>query len=121
MDCENCGAPMTLYGDRDMFRCEFCGSFRFASESSDGIRVLGLADGDVACPVCHGQLLNASVDGLKGLHCDQCKGLLIDRASFSEVVDYRRMRAKGPPDPPPGPWIENCLGVKFGARCVTGS
>lgn len=100
MDCENCGAPMTLYGDQDMFYCEFCGSFRFPSESSDGIRVLGLADGDAACPVCHGQLLNASVDGLKGLHCDRCKGLLIDRASFREVVDYRRMRAKGPPDPP---------------------
>jgi hypothetical protein len=48
MDCENCGAPMTLYGDRDIFYCEFCGSFRFPSESSDGIRVLGLANGEAA-------------------------------------------------------------------------
>lgn len=100
MDCENCGAPMTLHGDRDFFYCEFCGSFRFPAESADGIRALGLADGDVRCPVCDSSLLNASVDGLQGLHCSRCKGLLIGRSSFREVVENRRARAEGPPEPP---------------------
>jgi Zn-finger nucleic acid-binding protein len=100
MNCENCGAPMRVYGDRDYSFCEYCGSFHFPAESTDGIKVLGLAEDNVSCPGCHSQLFDASIDGCRGLHCSQCKGLLIDQSSFLTIVEYRRALAQGPPARP---------------------
>ena len=100
MDCDNCGAPMTPYGNRDYFFCEYCGSFRFPDESADGIHVLGTTDPGVDCTICNKRLSQASIDGFRGLHCRQCGGVLLDRSTFRLIVDRRRARAKGPADTP---------------------
>jgi len=91
---------MTPYGDRDYFYCEYCGSFRFPPESTSRIRVLGLGEHGACCPVCRSQLFDASIDGFRGLHCDECKGLLVDQYSFRSIVEYLRAQAQGPPTPP---------------------
>jgi len=100
MNCKNCGAPMSPYGDQDYFYCEYCGSFHFPGESTEGIRVLRLVEGDARCPVCRSPLSHASIDGFRGLHCNECKGLLVDQYSFRNIVEYLRAQAQSPPGPP---------------------
>ena len=100
MNCKNCGAPMILVRDRDYFICEYCDSFHFPSESPDGIRILDESPDNVICPVCHIKLHRASIDRYPGLHCEKCRGTLIDQSSFGEIVKYRRARSTRPPARP---------------------
>lgn len=91
---------MVLARDRDYFFCEFCGSFHLPEASSDRIRVIDEAAGDVQCSVCRSPLCLASIEGHRGLHCKKCGGVLMDQSSFGEMVKYLRAVAVGPPDQP---------------------
>ncbi|MCC7353594.1 MAG: zf-TFIIB domain-containing protein [Anaerolineae bacterium] len=101
MNCRNCGAPMTLYRENEYFFCEYCGSFHFPSASRDGVRLLGVAPGEIKCPACRDILFLASFNERpQGYQCRRCQGILLDRATFAEVVQARRAWASQPPDPP---------------------
>jgi Zn-finger nucleic acid-binding protein len=91
---------MVLARDRDYFFCEYCGSFYLPEASSDRIRVLDESAGDVQCSVCGNPLCQASIGGYRGLHCQNCGGVLMDQSTFAEMVKYLRAGAVGPPDPP---------------------
>jgi Zn-finger nucleic acid-binding protein len=100
LNCENCGAPMKVAPGRDYWYCEYCSSFYFPKQSSDGVRVLGQAS-TLQCPVCHASLVSASVGGEETLYCDKCRGLLLKQAAFAVVVRYLRNMATTPATPPP--------------------
>jgi Zn-finger nucleic acid-binding protein len=99
LNCQNCGAPIKIVQGRDYFYCEHCSSLYFPTESRDGVRVLGELGG-ADCPVCRVPLVTASVAGALALHCNNCRGLLIDQESFAFVVRYLRARAPGLSEPP---------------------
>lgn len=100
MNCQNCGAPMTLFPERGYFFCEYCKSYYFPSESPDGVRLLGKAPEEIQCPVCHIRLLIASFDGEHhGYFCEKCKGILLGREPFVETIASRRAWATEPPEP----------------------
>jgi Zn-finger nucleic acid-binding protein len=98
VSCENCGAPMTVVPGRDYFFCRYCGSYAFPQPSSDGVVALG-EEGDVDCPVCCTTLVEASVSGVRVLHCAECRGILAGQEAFSTIVRFLRAQAAGEPDP----------------------
>jgi Zn-finger nucleic acid-binding protein len=99
MNCKNCGAPMTLVPGHNYFFCEYCMSYDFPEETSDGVRVLGEGS-EVKCPVCHATLSPASVAETHVLHCEKCRGILAEQQAFPTIVKVLRARASGPPDSP---------------------
>lgn len=101
MNCRSCGAPMTLFREQGYFFCQYCSSFHFPSASPDGVRLLGEAPEGITCPVCHVPLLLATLDNrYQGYQCEKCRGLLLDRRSFSLTVQSRRARLSGSLVPP---------------------
>jgi Zn-finger nucleic acid-binding protein len=100
MNCENCGAPMTLMPEREFFLCEYCGTYSFPTESHDGVRLLGQTTVRERCPLCGEPLNRARLDERHPvLQCERCEGLLIDRERFSETLERRRGWAGSQPDP----------------------
>jgi len=99
MNCKNCGALMTLVPGRDCFFCEYCMSYDFREETSDGVRLLDQGSG-IKCPICHATLSSASVAETRVLHCETCRGVLAGQQVFPTIVKILRARASGPPDPP---------------------
>ncbi len=101
MNCENCGAPMTLNPGRHYYHCEYCGSYYFPAGSPDGLRFLGQALEGWECPLCHAPLALVSLDDRwHGYHCQKCRGLLLQRPAFAQTVQSRRAWAKQPPTAP---------------------
>ena len=100
MNCKQCGAPMTLYRDRDYYHCEHCDSYNFPDESIEGLRVLGENPDGVKCPQCKLSINLATIDNyFRGYHCTNCRGLLFDRTRFREIIDIRRSMTEMPPEP----------------------
>jgi Zn-finger nucleic acid-binding protein len=101
MNCTNCGATMQLFERRGYYRCLHCGSFHFLEQQEEGIRVLGDAPPDLACPLCRAPLALATIDDTHRVHmCRQCRGLLLPRRAFAALVQWRRSWASGAPVPP---------------------
>ena len=118
MNCQNCGAPMTLFPERGYFFCEYCKSYYFPSESADGVRLLGKAPEKIQCAVCHVRLLIASFDGEHhGYFCEKCKGILLSRESFVETL---ASRWHGPPNllSHKDLLTVHTLSVRFGVLCA---
>jgi Zn-finger nucleic acid-binding protein len=110
MDCRNCGAPMELFERRRYYFCRYCGSFHFLeSPEIEGIQVLGRSRIAAACPVCKATLARSLLDGTHPVeYCEQCRGVLVARQSFADIVRRRRPWASGAPRLP-SRWIEaNC-------------
>lgn len=100
MNCANCGAPMTLFRERDYYYCEHCQSYHFPNLDMDGLRVLGENPEGIHCPRCQVALnLITYDDFFQGYQCPKCLGLLFNRTTFREAIDFHRSRAKGPPEP----------------------
>lgn len=100
MNCPNCGAPMTLYRSRDYYHCEHCGGYHFPDQDQDGLRVLGENPEGIDCPRCRVVLrLVNYADFFQGYQCPKCQGLLFNRTTFREAIDFQRSRIKTPPDP----------------------
>jgi Zn-finger nucleic acid-binding protein len=94
---------MELFASRGYFFCRYCGSFHFPESANDqGVRVLVDAPA-LACPVCAKSLKTALLDETHPVHyCGNCRGILMSRGSFGDVVRLRRAWASGPPaDPVP--------------------
>jgi Zn-finger nucleic acid-binding protein len=104
MNCNNCGAPMVLFRERDFYRCEHCGSFHFPSSSPDGVRLVGENPEGIKCPLCDVVLQMATFDDhYRGYRCDKCRGLLFLRQIFAETVQARRTSAVAPIEVPAEP------------------
>jgi Zn-finger nucleic acid-binding protein len=98
VNCPNCGAPMELSVRHGHYVCRHCGTFQFPhSVDSQGIRVLGPSETGWACPLCEQPLMLAMLDGQQVHHCTTCRGVLLPREAFAELVRRRRSWAAGPP------------------------
>jgi len=98
MNCPNCGAPMELFEQRRYYFCTHCGTFHFIETPPvDGVRVLEHPAEPRACPACMAPLVKAMLDDYYPVeHCERCRGILIERASFGNAVAQRRGRQSGP-------------------------
>lgn len=86
------------------FVCSHCGTTAFpAGIERDGVRVLGPAQSPRVCPACGATLVLAMLDEYQVEHCESCRGMLMPRRSFAEVVRRRRAWAKAPPVTPVPP------------------
>ncbi len=100
MNCENCGAPMTVFSNLGYFYCEYCGSFHIPAKTEEGITILDQAQDQLDCPVCDQPLFRARIDWHPAYYCKNCQGVLTQQSAFGELVKYRRAKATGPPAPP---------------------
>jgi Zn-finger nucleic acid-binding protein len=102
MNCANCGAAMELHASGGYFFCTHCGSFHFPPAPDDaGLRVLGPEAVPPPCPACHAPLAAAMLDDRPVHVCQACRGVLMPRGVFADVVQARRAWATGPPIVPP--------------------
>lgn len=103
MNCSNCGAAMRLLRGRGHFVCDYCGALAFPpreDSGDDGVHDLGRFS-EVSCPVCaHSTLGEAVLEGEPGLHCRECRGVLLTNDSFAQVVKRRRARCEDRCDSP---------------------
>ena len=102
MNCRNCGAAMELFERRRYYFCTFCGTFSFIETPAvEGVRVLERPAAARSCPLCTIPLVKALLDDVYSVeHCEQCRGLLLARATFAEAIPLRRAREPGPPAAP---------------------
>jgi Zn-finger nucleic acid-binding protein len=98
MNCRNCGAAMELLGARRYFFCRHCGSFHFPDTVDEGVRVLAREHGQRQCGVCKQSLATAVLhDDVDAEYCERCRGVLLARTHFAELVERRRAWASTPP------------------------
>jgi Zn-finger nucleic acid-binding protein len=78
--------------------CRHCGTFHFPDTiDSQGIRVLGPSETPLPCPVCGPPLVLALLDQQQVEYCTTCRGMLVPREGFAEIVHRRRSWPEGPP------------------------
>lgn len=100
MNCTHCGAPMTLFRDRDYYYCDHCQSYHFPEKNNDGLRVLGENPEKLKCSHCKVVMsLITYEDFFQGYQCPKCQGILFNRTTFREAIDYSRSRTLKPPEP----------------------
>ena len=89
---------MELFARRRYYFCAYCGTFEFlVPDAPERIRVLAALEPPVPCPVCAQPLADAVLEeGYRVLHCATCRGVLLERRMFAEVVERRRAAATGP-------------------------
>ena len=86
---------------RGVYRCGHCGTNAFPGTlDRDGIRVIGPGDTSLPCSQCQAPLVRAMLDEYQINYCEKCRGILVPRRSFAEVVRRRRAWAEGPPVTP---------------------
>lgn len=87
---------------RGYFVCAHCGTSAFPeSVSRDGIRIIAPGDPDRRCSTCKTPFVRGMIDDYQVDYCETCRGLLMARADFAELVRRRRAWAQGQPTPPP--------------------
>ena len=92
---------MELVESRRYFRCGHCATFHFPDAvEADGIRVVGTLAGALGCPVCKVAMAHALIDDQPIDFCTTCRGVLLPRATFADVLNKRRAWATDPPAEP---------------------
>jgi Zn-finger nucleic acid-binding protein len=93
---------MELFERRRYYFCTHCGTFRFIETPAvEGVQALEARADARPCPLCRAPLMRSMLDERFAVdHCQRCRGLLIDRATFVEAITQRRARAGGPPVTP---------------------
>jgi Zn-finger nucleic acid-binding protein len=91
---------MILFRERDYYFCEHCQSYHFPDQNREGLRVLGENPEGIKCPHCK-IILNLVTYGdfYQGYQCDKCQGLMFNRSTFRDAIDFSRAQAKTPPEP----------------------
>lgn len=90
MNCPNCGAAMQLNA-KGVFVCAHCGTNSFPDTvERDGIRLLGPSDSALSCPLCKKLFTGGLIDEYQADYCESCRGLLMNRRDFAELVRRRR-------------------------------
>jgi Zn-finger nucleic acid-binding protein len=89
---------MELFARRRYYFCAYCGTFEFLeSEETEGVSVLAELDPPTPCPACETPLVEGLFnEGQPVLHCRHCRGVLMARRVFADVVTRRRASASGP-------------------------
>jgi Zn-finger nucleic acid-binding protein len=101
MNCQNCGAAMEFHESRRYFRCAHCATVHFPEPAAQGdLRVLGVEQDAPPCPACRTPLAAATLNQGAAHYCQQCRGLLLDRQTFVEVVQTKRAWATSEPRTP---------------------
>jgi Zn-finger nucleic acid-binding protein len=96
----NCGAAMDLNA-RGYFVCAHCGTISFPDAvSRDGIRLIGPGDPDRRCATCTTPFVRGMLDEYQVDYCETCRGVLMARRDFAELVRRRRAWAQGQPTRP---------------------
>jgi Zn-finger nucleic acid-binding protein len=91
---------MKLFRERDYYFCDHCKSYHFPEPNQEGLRVLGKNPEGTHCPRCDVVMNLATIaDFFQGYHCPECLGLLFNRTTFREAIDFQRSRTKSPPEP----------------------
>lgn len=105
MNCRNCGGAMELFPTRGYFFCRYCSSFHFPETTApDGVRVLADTPDKLGCPACRKTLATAVLDEKHPVHyCHNCRGVLVSRGTFADIVRLRRAWATGAPAEPVQP------------------
>jgi Zn-finger nucleic acid-binding protein len=86
---------------KGLYTCGHCGTTSIPERRDrDGVHVLGPGDGRRKCPACRSPLVRAMLDEYQINYCEKCRGLLVPRRSFAEIVRRRRAWAEGPPVTP---------------------
>jgi len=90
---------MEIVASRHYFFCRHCGTFHFPEAVDEGIRVLEREPTvEQRCGVCRVPLATAVLDdGFSARYCERCRGVLLPRQHFAEVVQTRRWWARTPP------------------------
>jgi Zn-finger nucleic acid-binding protein len=93
---------MELFARRRYYFCRYCGTFHFLeSPEADGIRVLTMPATALPCVRCAGKLSIAQLDDAHEVqYCATCRGALMPRPTFADVVYARRTWATGRPETP---------------------
>lgn len=87
---------MTLNA-RGYYVCAHCGTTSFPEPvSRDGIRILGQGNVDIRCARCNTRFVRGLVDEYLVDYCETCRGLLLSRRDFAELVRRRRAWAQTP-------------------------
>lgn len=109
---------------RGYYVCTHCGTTSFPEAvSRDGIRIIGPEEPVLHCSSCGGPLVRALLDECLVEYCEACRGLLVPRRDFAEIVRRRRAWAQAQSvTPEPADVAElrrkiNC--PKCGARMAT--
>jgi Zn-finger nucleic acid-binding protein len=123
VNCPNCGAAMAISA-KGYYICAHCGTNAFPEAvDRDGVRVLGPGDPALACSLCKTALVRAMLDEYLIDYCEKCRGVLLARKSFAEIVWRRRAWAVGPgimPVRPADGEMRRRIGCpKCGARMTT--
>jgi Zn-finger nucleic acid-binding protein len=92
---------MVLMGARRYYFCQHCGSFHFPEPVDEGVRVSEGAPPAIACAICRKPMSRALLDEVhEAEYCRNCRGVLLPRRHFAEIVQRRRAWASSPPVPP---------------------
>jgi Zn-finger nucleic acid-binding protein len=95
---------MDLSVPRGYYVCGHCGTFHFPdSVDTQGVRVLGPSETPLSCPVCNSLLVLAMLQEQQVEYCPSCRGVLVPRRGFAEIIRHRRSWADGPPVIPTPP------------------
>ena len=98
MNCQNCGAPLTPVTEKNYLYCRHCTTFYFPAGNRDQVEVLH-QPAHLACPYCRTEMVTAVVDGLQVVHCNKCRGLLIQQSTFSKLLRSLRANLPGMTEP----------------------
>ena len=92
---------MELFERRRYYFCTYCGTFHFIETSGEDAVAVLERPGTTPCPVCAAPLARALLDNAHPIdYCEQCRGALMPRGVFVDVIDTRRRNATGAPTPP---------------------
>jgi Zn-finger nucleic acid-binding protein len=98
MNCQACGAPLTLHSPSRSLVCSYCDSHQLLptdGSAVDGVVFLGnLTSRD--CPNCSDQLLAGMLDGQPVEACPTCFGVAVQDVIFADLVADRRAQYRGP-------------------------
>lgn len=92
MNCQNCGAAMELFARRRYYFCRHCGTFHFLdTQAMDGLEILARPQDAPECSICKGRLAKSLVDQTHTVeYCEGCRGVLMARRTFADVIVRRR-------------------------------
>jgi Zn-finger nucleic acid-binding protein len=80
---------------RGYYVCAHCGTTSFPETvSRDGIDIVGPGEPVLRCSACSNPLVHALLDECQVEYCETCRGLLVPRRDFAEIVRRRRAWAQ---------------------------
>jgi len=86
---------------RGYYVCAHCGTTSFPDAvSRDGVRIVGPEESALQCFFCKTPFVRGLLDDYPVPYCETCRGLLLARRDFAELVRRRRAWAQGQSVPP---------------------